>query len=80
MAIGKASTCHPERRKDKKEGGVKLQFQTLIAKKSGTRINEDATWLWAKPLPATQREERIRKKREVEPVREVDSKKGVEQE
>jgi hypothetical protein len=42
MAIGKASTCHPERRKDKKkreEGGGWSQFQTSIANKSGTRIN-----------------------------------------
>jgi hypothetical protein len=46
MAIGKSSTCHTERRKNKKkrEDGGWSQFQTLIAKKTGTRINkEDAT-------------------------------------
>jgi hypothetical protein len=38
--IGKASTCHSERRKNKKkEGGS--QFETLIAKNSGIRMNKE---------------------------------------
>ncbi len=82
VGIGKASTCHTERRKNgKKRGGGWSQFQTLIAKKTGTRINEDATWLWAKPLPATP-ERRQNKKKEgrggggrMEPVPDDDSKK-----
>ncbi len=48
-------------RKKREERGDWSQFQTLIAKKTGTRINkEDATWLQAEPLPATQREDRIK--------------------
>jgi len=33
MAIGKASTCHPERRKDKKEGGGEAAVPDVDSKK-----------------------------------------------